>query len=123
MFCQNDFRNPGVIGPVKAVTPQHNAKEDIICPNDEESTRGTTYMKDFRVWEDARRRETYKVIEVYTPPREKMTQETNYTSDFLGRNLCILYSAIIIIEKNLNINFLQKMFYFSYFLILQWCRN
>ncbi|XP_045190688.1 microtubule-associated protein 6 homolog isoform X2 [Mercenaria mercenaria] len=79
----HDYRDPGVVKPQTPIKPKGN----IItkkAKKDTEFEKMSTYKYDFKQWENVRPRETYRIIEVYLPPKEKMMFETNNRSDFKG---------------------------------------
>ncbi|WAR21879.1 hypothetical protein MAR_015853, partial [Mya arenaria] len=80
----HDFRDPVVIGQQHPVKPQHNSQNIIIVNEADQLIRQSTYNQDFRVWQDVSPRESYRIIEVYQPPKEKMVCETNHRSHFTG---------------------------------------
>lgn len=85
-----------MILPPTPITPNSQTKYLIINPEKENIPleNVTTYTKDFRVWEGATPRESYRVIQVYTPPKEKIAGETIQKADFKG-----LKNEILVLTK------------------------
>ena len=84
---QHDFTDPEVIHPPKPIKPRMTRPNPIIKETEEgKSTKCvSSYLNDFIPWEGSRPPESYKVMEVYTPPKEQMNFETNNRSHFRGK--------------------------------------
>ncbi|KAL4231385.1 hypothetical protein ACF0H5_008964 [Mactra antiquata] len=82
----HDFRNPQMIVPPTPINPEQNNKNTITNHDNGDSCfeKQTTYNKDYKMWTDVHPRESYRIIEVYKPPKEKMVCETNQRSHFTG---------------------------------------
>ncbi|KAH3789512.1 uncharacterized protein LOC127841248 [Dreissena polymorpha] len=86
----HDYKNPKVIQPPRKIRPHNNSRNDIMHL-DEAAEAGyspqTTYSQDFRVWTGSHWRESYRTIDMYQPPKEKMVFETNHRSQFTGERV------------------------------------
>lgn len=96
IYFQHDFQHPKVIKPPSPIDPRVKQNRNVIMRRDigdVKFEKTSTYKHDFQRWENVRPRETYQIIEVYQPPKEKMMFETNQRSHFKGianvRDACI----------------------------------
>lgn len=76
-----------MIVPPTPINPEQYNKNTIIRHDNSDTAfeKQTTYNKDFKAWENVQPRESYRIIEVYQPPKEKMVCETNQRSHFTGK--------------------------------------
>lgn len=75
-----------MILPPTPIKPEDRSRFVIINPEKDhiKLEDQTTYKADYHTWADAPAPESFRVIQVYTPPKEKMVCETNQRSSFKG---------------------------------------
>ncbi|XP_060582240.1 uncharacterized protein LOC132738679 isoform X3 [Ruditapes philippinarum] len=94
-MCMNtlymhEFQSPNVVRPPSPAHPRVKRKRNVVILKDIDTVKCeslSTYKQDFQKWADVIPRETYRLIEFYQPPKEKMMLETNHRADFKGEKV------------------------------------